>query len=168
MAAGLICWWALVGRLAWSGQEGQPREEQGAEIIRDRAADKVMGQNSYAGLAELITMIGNDAASHFQYFYGETLVEVKPFTMMSESKNQKISLLGAALTDQMAAEINNLEFHLGFFCGRTPQRLTGVLAEINGYLRVHISGVNRWGELRSYVVLVEMSEPIYRGLHTFL
>ena len=169
-ATGILCLLMLAAQPALAGRRhpAQPQEPAPSESTRGKGANKVLAQDSYANLAQLVLLIGNDAARHFQSFYGKTLVKVEPFTLLTGSKNQGLTTLGAALTDQMAAELANLDFRRGYLCGEEQQRLKGVLAEINGHLRVHISGVNRWGEQRSYVVMVEMSEPIYRGLHSSL
>ena len=52
--------------------------------------------------------------------------------------------------------------------GKYDQKVQGVLQEMDGLLRIHISGVNSRGERRSYVVNVEMSEPIYRAMHSYV
>ena len=124
---------------------------------------------NYSGLADLINMICDDALERFQAFYGSTVVKVEPFTTIGFYEKNKQSELGMTLADQMTAVINNdtLVNHGGAL-GLTTQKLNGVLQEVDGYLRIHISGVNAAGERTSYVVSVEMSEPIYRALHTYL
>jgi hypothetical protein len=52
--------------------------------------------------------------------------------------------------------------------GEEGQRISGILQEVDGYLRIHIIAANTRGERRSYVVNVEMSEPIYRALHSYV
>lgn len=124
---------------------------------------------NYSGLADLVTMICDDALGRFQSFYGPTHVRVDPFTTMGTFEKNKLSELGMTLADQMVAKINNdIRSNPGLAVGATNQKLQGVLQEIDGYLRIHISGVNAAGEWASYVVNVEMSEPIYRALHTYL
>ena len=124
---------------------------------------------NYSGLADLISMICDDARERFQDFYGPSLVTVEPFSTIGFFERHKQSELGVTLADQMIAIINNdTQDGKGRARGKTPQRLNGVLQEVDGYLRVHISGVNAAGQRTSYVVSVEMSEPIYRALHTYL
>ena len=124
---------------------------------------------NYSGLADLVTMICDDALERFQGFYGPTVVKVAPFTTIGFFEKNKQSELGLTLADQMTAVINNDTLTSNSQArGMTPQNLRGVLQELDGYLRVHISGVNAAGERTSFVVTVEMSDPIYRALHTYL
>lgn len=127
------------------------------------------GYQNYSGLADLVTMICEDALERFEGFYGSSVVMVSPFTTIGFFEKGKHSELGVALADQMVAMINNdTKDHLGLAQGGTKQELNGVLQEVDGYLRVHLSGVNAAGQRTSFVVIVEMSEPIYRALHTYL
>lgn len=124
---------------------------------------------NYSGLADLVTMICDDALERFQGFYGSSVVKVDPFSTIGFYEKNKQSELGMTLADQMTAVINNDTLvHHSVALGITPQKLNGMLQEVDGYLRIHISGVNATGERTSYVVSVEMSEPIYRALHTYL
>lgn len=124
---------------------------------------------NYSGLADLVTMICDDAQERFQGFYGSTVVKVEPFSTIGFYERNKQSELGMALADQMTAIINTDTLaNRRLALGTTTQKLNGVLQEVDGYLRIHISGVNTAGERTSYVVSVEMSEPIYRALHTYL
>lgn len=121
---------------------------------------------NYSGLADLITMICDDALERFQGFYGPSVVTVEPFTTFDPSETPRQSLLGMTLADQMTAVINNDTLTSNRASRETtPQSMQGVLQEVDGYLRIHISGVNGLGERTSYVVTVEMSDPIYRALH---
>lgn len=127
------------------------------------------GYQNYSGLADLVTTICEDAMERFEGFYGPFGVMVYPFPTIGLFEKNKQSELGATLANQMVAMINNeTKDHLGKVRGDTKQELTGVLQEIDGYLRVHVSGVNAAGQRTSFVVIVEMSEPIYRALHTYL
>ena len=145
------------------------------------AAQEADNQNSplniityerYSGLSELITMLCDDTIERFQGFYGETVVRVEPFVSIGRSQQKKISELGMTIADQMVAMVNNdTIMHtrpLTPSSQRFEQKLSGVLQEVDGYLRVHIYGRNVRGERISYVANVEMSEPIYRALHTYL
>ncbi len=124
---------------------------------------------NYSGLADLVTMICDDALERFQGFYGPSLVTIAPFTTIGSFDNNRQSELGMTLADQMTAVINNDTLTSNRQSrGVTSQHMHGVLQEVDGYLRVHISGVNADGERTSYVVTVEMSDPIYRALHTYL
>jgi len=129
--------------------------------------------DSYSGLSELVTLICDDAIAHFDGFYAHSVVRVEPFVSLDEFQRGKVSQLGIALADQMVAMVNN-ETAAGIrqLGGRQPdnpsQKLSGVLQEMDGYLRIHISGRNAYGERLSYVANIEMSEAIYRALHTYL
>ena len=149
-------------------------QEFGAEFIVEAPNPEVISYQSYAGLSELVTMICDDAINRFQGFYGATVVSVEPFINIGQFQENKMSKLGVTIADQMIAMINNDTIMLSGNVEpvvddqAVDQSLAGVLQEIDGYLRVHISGVNIRGERLSYVANVEMSEPIYRSLHTFL
>ena len=131
---------------------------------------------NYASLPKLISMICDDAVRQFDDFFGSTLVRVEPFPFLWEFKRQRPSMLGITLADQMAAVLN-CHTRIGAWSQRdqyaTPdpnespmQWVQGTIQEIDGYLRVHIIGSNAKGVRKSYVVNAEMSEPIYRALHT--
>lgn len=125
------------------------------------------GEDSYSSLAGLVGKICQDAGRHFQGFFGPTVVEVEPFRVIRRSGDSKTNLLGVTLSDEMRAMINNTPLSpYSARSGAHPQKLNGVLQEIDGYLRVHVSGVNHRGARRSFVVNVEMSEAIYRTLLT--
>ncbi len=122
-----------------------------------------------AGLTGVITMVCNDALERFHGFYGSSEVTVEPFRTLGFYEGNKQSELGMTLADQMTAIINNdTRTRHKPTPGKLTQKLTGVLQELDGYLRIHISGVNAIGKRTSFVVNVEMSEPIYRALHTYL
>ncbi len=129
-----------------------------------------ISMQSYSGLAGLVAMVCTDASESFHDFYGTAAVYVEPFTVLGPFKNRKVTLLGATLADQMTSVINNdtIGQYVVEGCATGEQRMQGVLQEIDGYLRIHISGLNSIGERRSFVVNVEMSEPIYRALHTYI
>ena len=124
----------------------------------------------YASLPGVVSIFSRDAIGQFKYFFAATPVVVEPFIVINEfSSSKKMTTLGITLADQMAAVINNeaLAPKKGAE-GKTPQRIWGFLQEAGGYLRVHVTGENSLGERRSYVVNVQMSEPIYRALHTYV
>jgi len=127
------------------------------------------GLGDYSSLSQLVTVICNDAVLRFDHFFTSATVTVSPFLAM-DGPTKRPSLLGIIMADQMVAMINNETS--ARFNGSTPsmgkQELSGLLQEIDGYLRIHISGRNEKGEQRSYVVAVEMSEPLFRVLHTYL
>ncbi|OIP49673.1 MAG: hypothetical protein COZ12_08505 [Deltaproteobacteria bacterium CG_4_10_14_3_um_filter_60_8] len=131
---------------------------------------------NYASLSELIGMICADAIHQFNGFFGPTLIRVEPFPFLWEFEHQRPSMLGITLADQMTAVLNG-HTSMDAWSQRdqyaTPdpdeapvQWVQGTLQEMDGYLRLHISGSNQNGERRSYVVNAEMSESIYRALHT--
>ena len=119
-------------------------------------------------LAELVNTVCDGARSRFHGFFGPQVIWVKPFLTLGQKQGNRPTELGATLADQMTAVINNDTLSTrGKASGSVTQGLTGVLQELDGYLRINISGVNAAGERASYVVNVEMSEPIYRALHTY-
>lgn len=127
-------------------------------------AELITFQN-YSSLPELITIVCDDAAKRFSHFYGPQVVWVKPFVYIGESGQKQMTMLGMTLSDQMIAMINNGSLDTSVK-GKNPQNLKGVLQEIDGYLRIHISGINAKAVRRSYAVNIEMSESLYRALHT--
>jgi hypothetical protein len=143
-------------------------DESGAEMIVKDDYAKRISYHRYSNLAELVTLICDDASGVFQGFYGPEAVEVSPFAVVSDYKVHKMTMLGITLADQMAAMINREPAANYITENKFPQKMEGVIEEMDGYLRVHISGRNLLGEGRSYVVNVEMSEPIYRFLHSYV
>lgn len=161
--------------------EGEKAEAEGGPAVQrvadqpDDAGQAWKGQavaaityQNYSGLAELITRVCDEAAEQFYGFYGPTWVDVKPFVAVSDSGEKKMTLLGVTLADQMIAMINNDPTITQKTSGDYQQDLKGVLQEVDGYLRIHISGFNSHAVRRSYVVTVEMAESIYRLLHTYV
>lgn len=162
----------LFGALLFAAQPALAQQELGAEFTMEEPPAEVVSYQSYAGLSELITMICDDAIERLQGFYGPSVVSVEPFITIDQYQKNKLSKLGVTMADQMIAMVNNDTIMLSettLMNGKgVAQKLNGVLQEVDGFLRVHISGVNISGERLSYVANVEMSEPIYRALHTYL
>ena len=126
---------------------------------------------SYAGLAELVNLICDDAMQNFHGFFGPSVVEVMPFQTLGAYQKKRISSLGLTLADQVVSVINKDTTISAPLNSNAPlpgyqQSIGGLLQEVDGYLRVHISAVNVYGQRMSYTTNVEMSEPIYRALHT--
>ena len=165
-----LIWGAILGLMIISAPGTYAADpETNDNLPAEEAATSTITYQNYSGLAELITMICDDALDRFQGFYGPTVVTVEPFATLGFFEKNKQSELGMTLADQMTAIINNDTLASASHArGMTPQKLSGVLQEVDGYLRIHLSGVNAAGERTSYVVSVEMSEPIYRALHTYL
>ncbi len=126
--------------------------------------------NNYASLSHLVTMVCGEAMGQFYNFFSAAPVTVDPFLVAGEfPAGHRVTLLGATLADQMSADINNEAVAQPAAAGAAhEQRLRGLMQELDGYLRIHMSAQNSRGESRSYVVTVEMSEPIYRALHTYV
>lgn len=118
----------------------------------------------YANLPELIVQVCQNAQRIFAHFYGQAAVKVQPFVFITGSGEKRFSPMGAALADQMLAMINDQPNYTAIR-GPEVQRLRGVLFEMDGYLRIHISGINAAHQRRSYTAQVEMSEPLYRALY---
>ncbi len=157
----LLCAFWATG--AWAAE----KEDEG----RGAATEGVVGLKNYSSLTSLVAMVGADAMEHLHGFFAAEPVTIEPFIVLSEfSTRQRISLLGATLAEQMAAVISNesLAVWRPAAAGENEQRVSGVLQEVDGHLRIHILAANTRGERRSYVVNVEMSEPIYRALHSYV
>ncbi|MDZ7641314.1 MAG: hypothetical protein U5J62_04715 [Desulfurivibrio sp.] len=122
---------------------------------------------NYASLANLVELIGGDAAKQFNGFYDAGSVRIEPFPVLGEFPARRVSKLGATLADQLAASINSAE-PASFATGGREQVMRGVIQEVDGYLRLHVSGRNSRGQWRSYVANVEMSEAVYRAMHTYV
>ncbi|NOX26170.1 MAG: hypothetical protein GXP59_08695 [Deltaproteobacteria bacterium] len=142
--------------------------QQGAEFAHNIQPPKTTYLN-YANLPDLLTVMCDEVNLKFKGFYDASLVRVYPFRTLGEFQKNKISELGITMADQMVAVINN-NSPKHKTCGwhNTPQQLHGVLQEIDGYLRIRMTAINDRGQRASYVTNVEMSEPIYRALHTYL
>lgn len=143
------------------------KEDEG----RSSATEGVANQRNYSSLTGLVAMVGSDAMEHLHGFFAAEPVTIEPFIVLSEfSTRQRISLLGATLAEQMAAVISNesLAVWRAAAGGEHEQRVSGILQEVDGHLRIHIIAANTRGDRRSYVVNVEMSEPIYRALHSYV
>ncbi|MFH1217626.1 MAG: hypothetical protein V1706_14110 [Pseudomonadota bacterium] len=146
-----------------TGQNGNTVGLMGQSPVADR-----MSYLRYSNLSELVTGVCDDAGEAFRGFYGPADVAVSPFTVISDYQVKKMTMLGITLADQMTAMINSAPA-AGISHGHHySQTMDGVIEEMDGYLRVHISGRNIVGERRGYVANVEMSEPIYRFLHSYV
>jgi len=142
-----------------------PLTAQAAQAPADTTASTPSQDGNYSSLTALVNNICNDAILNFNDFFTPATVTVHPFETLDFPK--ETSLLGVVLADQMLAMVNN-ETSGRFAMQHHPtegQELTGLIQEMDGYLRIHIMGRNAQGEKRSYVVAVEMSEPLYRALH---
>ncbi|MFW8601225.1 hypothetical protein ACOHYD_07065 [Desulfobacterota bacterium M19] len=154
----------------------QGAQETGAEFVKQTPPPPTIKYRDYSSLPELISSLCDEADGKFKHFYGPGLVAVTPFVSIGEDLRPGISKLGVTLADQMVAVINSNTITL-----KTPktdsagkqrqdsrQRLSGLLEEMDGYLRIHISGVNYRGQRISYVTNVEMSAPLYRAMHSYI
>ena len=146
--------------------QAQTQVESGAGY--DMIPTEIKVPDSYASLSEMMVMVSEEAVLQFDGFFNRSLVTVEPFSAVDEFGARSDTILGTTLRDQMTAVINNsnrtpLSSQTSFF----QQYMKGVIQEIDGLLRIHVKGMNAHGDKRSYVVNVEMSEPIYRALHSF-
>ncbi len=147
---------------------GSPaQEESGADLITEKAEPRFTFHN-YTNLAELVAVICDDAGRQFDDFFGPSMISVEPFGVIGDYRVEKITILGMTMADQMAAMINTVSVAGQPADVAYEQTLGGMLEELDGYLRVHIHGRNVYGERRAYVANVEMSEPIYRSLHSYV
>ena len=145
----------------------QAQEQSGAVLMPYPAPPERINARSYANLAELITLICDDAMQEYWEFYGPTTVAVRPFKVIADYHVKKSTRLGISLADQLTAMINTQAVPEYPVEVKYPQILEGMIEEVDGYLRVHMNGRNIRGERRSYAVTVEMSDPIYRALHSY-
>ncbi len=138
-------------------------------LSREVTPKPVVAPGAYSSLSDLVGMIGGDAAGQFRGFFDAGPVRVEPFPVLSEFPGRRISVLGATLADQMAAVINTTPGSGGHKADEgSAQFLRGVIQELDGQLRVHISARNSRGQWRSYVAGVEMSEAVFRAMHTYV
>ncbi len=158
----VLTFFVVAAQNGFAGQEETARDAD----VQEHLSPSVI--NTYTSLTHLVHMICAEASSQFYDFYAPEAVYVRPFTAIGEFPNQNITLLGITLADQMTARINSDSLEKPDLGGNYDQWLQGVYQEIDGYLRVHISGINMRGERRSYVVNVEMSESLYRAMHTYI
>ncbi|MDH3360040.1 MAG: hypothetical protein OEL55_04140 [Desulfobulbaceae bacterium] len=160
----LICWAALCAAVCipLTANADQTPIDNIADIHQNIASK----DGNYSSLTLLVNDICSDAILRFNGFFTPSDVAVHPFKIIDHSPRET-SILGVVLADQMLAMINN-ETSGRFAKKHGPgenQELTGLIQEMDGYLRIHITGRNEQGEKRSHVVAVEMSEPLYRALH---
>ncbi len=152
-----------------SGVPPQIQIESGAAQQNNiSSAVDIETQDSYATLSEMIVMVSEEAIHQFDGFFGRSVVLVEPFYAVDEFGARNDTILGVTVRDQIVAAINNTT--TGMISYGTPvfhQYVQGVIQEIDGLLRLHVSGMNERGDKRSFVVNIEMSEPIYRSLHSF-
>lgn len=157
------------------GEGAKAASREGTVVARGWASDDVRSRQSepppslfsyykYQGMAELIIAVADDAAGSFAWFYGKQPVTVAPFVFVTEQGDKKLSNFGITLADQMVAAVNN-GTTVSWLGGDRKQQMRGSLQEIDGWLRVHISGENTAGEQRSYAANIEMSEAVYRALY---
>ncbi len=140
--------------------------ESGAELVVADPVERVSYHN-YSSMSEMISLVCDDAMEVFHGFYGSSAVEVTPFSLISDYRVRKMTMLGITMADQMTAMINSEPAADYPVEKKFPQKMEGVIEEVDGYLRIHISGRNMRGERRGHVANVEMSEPIYRFLHSY-
>jgi len=160
------CLFAVVVGMGWAAAAAAMEGVSGEPAV----APPEPPASNYASLTNVVAMVCDDAMERFYNFFGASPVAVEPFVVLGEFPNGKrVTLLGATLADQMSAGINNEAVAQPVPANAaTEQRLRGLLQEVDGYLRIHMSGQNSRGDWRSYVVTVEMSEPIYRALHSYV
>ena len=142
-------------------------EESGSGLFKKEQEAKEFSYNSYANLSELVALICDEASRQFDEFFGPSEIMVRPFNVISDYRTEKVTILGITMADQMAAMINCCSVSQVPAEKNHEQIVGGMLEEMDGFLRVHIHGLNMHGERRAYVTNVEMSEPIYRALHSY-
>lgn len=168
MAFFALTWYNSVPQVSADEQPIKPQEQLAQIGHGVLARPPISVVHGYSSLPQMINQVCEEASTQFNDFFGPSAVKVKPFSVIDEFIPRKFSLLGVTLADQMAARINTDGNEQASAKGPSDQLLEGVIHELNGYLRVHMSGLNSRGERRSYVVNVEMSEPVYRALHTLV
>ncbi|MBI5559638.1 MAG: hypothetical protein HY885_18600 [Deltaproteobacteria bacterium] len=165
VGAAFLSFHFLAGMLvpAAFAQEGSGNDAVGNSNYAER-----ISYQRYSNLSEIVTLICDDAIQGFHDFYGPATVAVAPFAVISDSRVPKITMLGITLADQMTAMINSEPAAHYSADNNYPQEMEGVIEEMDGFLRIHISGRNGLGARRGHVVNVEMSEPVYRFLHSYV
>lgn len=156
---------ALMVLLVSPGSQAQ--DQSGAVTVPYPPSPERINARSYSNLSELVTLICDDAMEDFWEFYGPTTVAVRPFKVIANYNVRKTTLLGITLADQMTAMINTQAVPRYPVQIKYPQVLEGYIEEIDGFLRIHMNGRNVRGERQSYSVTVEMSDPVYRALHSY-
>jgi hypothetical protein len=166
----MTCWAIVVGLLAFTGITAHAIGVETQTVTQTEELTSAVDTNkNYSGLSDLITTVCDEALGRFQDFYEPSVIIVEPFTTIGFYEKNKQSELGVTLADQITAVMNNGTLKTkGRASGETTQKMNGVLQEVDGYLRIHLNGINADGEKASYVISVEMSAPIYRALHTYL
>ncbi|OKY73622.1 MAG: hypothetical protein BM485_17535 [Desulfobulbaceae bacterium DB1] len=166
---GITSWCLLFLAGCTAGQPvAAPESNDGMASMGQSPVERRVSYLRYSNLSELVTGVCDDAGEVFRGFYGPADVAVSPFAVISDYRVRKMTMLGITMADQMTAMINSAPA-AGFREGEHyAQTMEGVIEEMDGYLRVHISGRNIMGERRGYVANVEMSEPIYRFLHSYV
>ena len=164
----VLAGWLTIMSLGFVFTAGsQAQEESGADLITVKSEPRFTVLN-YANLAELVAVICDDAGQQFNNFFGPSRISVQPFGVIGDYRIEKITILGMTMADQMAAMVNTNSVARQPADPPYDQTLGGMLEELDGYLRIHIHGRNVYGERRAYVANVEMSEPVYRALHSYV
>jgi hypothetical protein len=163
----MICWLILMILCPGFSTVSLALEESSTDLFEKEQVPQQFSLNSYANLSELVAMICDDASRQFDEFFGSSVIKVRPFNVISDYRIKKVTILGITLADQMAAMINCCSVSQVPAEDNHEQIVGGMLEEMDGFLRIHIHGRNVYGERRAYVANVEMSEPIYRALHSY-
>ena len=167
LGRGAVAWLAAMVLVLGAGPAAFAESNSNGE--EEAVTGPEVAVRNYSSLSHLVTVVCDDAMEQFYNFFASQPVLVEPFLLLGEFPAKRVTLLGATLADQMSAVINNEGVAQPQPAKEVyDQKLRGVLQEIDGSLRIHMSAQNSRGEWRSYVVIVEMSEPIYRALHTYV
>ncbi len=143
----------------------QDFEEESLEFHSSPETDETQ---RYENLTSLIHRVCDEASVLFRDFFGPGEVSLQPFMVIDEFNRKNLTMLGLTLADQMGARINNDSIFQAARNMEYEQSMQGILQEIDGFLRIHISGMNYRGERKSYIATIEMSEPVFRALYTDL
>ncbi|MBU0482480.1 MAG: hypothetical protein KKG47_15415 [Proteobacteria bacterium] len=171
LAAVLGCGFFAGSSIA-SMDKGEPNVPTEKSVVTDTgsaAGETGALSGNYASLPELVEAVCGNAMDHFYNFFSPGTVDVLPLEVVGELPGRRVTALGITIADQMAARVSNDSLSKLVMEGvGQRQKIGGILQELDGYLRIHIDAVNVRGERRSYVINVEMSELLYRALHTFI
>jgi hypothetical protein len=150
--------------LATTMGSAAPNSSSETEAAAANSTEELVGQPHYDNWAMLLGQLGSEAASSFSGFFDSTPLRVHPFVHLGAGN--ELSLLGVLLADQMVAMLNGqVNAYYSSAENGESQILEGVLQEVDGYLRIHMLGMNRLSQRRSHLAMVEMSPGLYRALH---
>jgi len=128
----------------------------------------------YQDVTGLVARASSEAGRVLQGFFSSGPVVVEPFVFVTSFSRHPDTALSLIWASQLAAAVPN---SVPSWTTPSPlsgtssekgrlQTLGGSLQEVDGFLRIHIIAQNARQERQSQVINIEMSEPLYRSLHS--